>query len=521
MSDNVVSLENARATPAAQTSKGPRGQDIPNATPLSEKLSRLGMTDADNVQRFVARFGDKAVYVVGQEWHMWNGAQWQLQPEDANKVGILVEQMARGIMEEARFLPEKSRVERCRWSQSCLNGSRVNAVLTHARRHNHIMPDQLDADPWILNVQNGMVDLRTGDLKPHDPKAFCRKIVPIAYDPNAKCSKWLEALRVIFKGDAEMIAYLKRAIGYTLTGSTREQVMFITWGAGSNGKSIVQNVTARMLGEYGATAPESLATKRPGEQKGHPADQAMLEGARYVMISETEEGAVLDESLIKRMTGGDTISARFMGKNFFTFRPILKPWMSTNNRPRVHGRDHGIWRRVRLIPFEQTFAKPEDIRKPEFEGKPVADLDLENRLIREELEGILAWAVEGAVEWNREGLKDPQKVLLATEEYKADQDPLAQWMDQCLEFGNEKARLDKRDLMACYDRWCHENYVTKVHSTTLKRMIGNDKRFQTIVKIKGWPSYAGVGLSEVGHELVPRSATGPRNGFIKEPPGKD
>jgi putative DNA primase/helicase len=237
-------------------------------------------------------------------------------------------------------------------------------------------------------------------------------------------------------------SFVQRAAGYSLTGDTSEQVLFICYGGGANGKTTYQEAKAAALGDYAMRAPtEMLLAKRPG---GIPNDVARLKGSRFVAASETEDGRRLAESMVKDLTGQDTITARFMRGEFFDFAPTHKLWLSTNHKPTIVGTDTAIWRRIRLIPWTVTIPPAEQ------------DKRLLARLRRDELPGILAWMVRGCLAWQREGLHDPDEVLRATSDYRREMDVLAGFLSDCCE--EDPNHWDyARDLYASYKRWCDEN----------------------------------------------------------------
>ena len=274
---------------------------------------------------------------------------------------------------------------------------------------------EFDTDPLLLNCANGVLNLATGELMPHAPARRLSKITTIAYDPMAACPLWLEFLDRVMGSDDDMIDYLQRAMGYTLTGHTGEQCLFFTHGNGANGKSVFLEILLQMAGEYGTNArADSFMVK---QQSGIPNDIARLVGMRFVGVNETETGQRMAESLVKDLTGGDTISARFLHREFFTFRPEFKLWIRGNHKPSIRGTDDGIWRRIHLIPFEVQI--PEAERDPNLPEK-----------LHAELPGILRWAVEGAIAWQRDGLRVPEKVKAATSEYRTEMDRLADFIDE-------------------------------------------------------------------------------------------
>ncbi|MGH8355301.1 MAG: DNA primase family protein [Pseudomonas sp.] len=270
------------------------------------------------------------------------------------------------------------------------------------------------------------------------------RLIDINYDAEAVCPAWDTFLREVFLGDEGLIRFVQRAAGYSLTGLTREHVLFILFGLGANGKTTFVGALSELLGPYATTAPPDLLLARRGEH--HPTELATLHGARLVTASETGDGRRLAESLVKQLTGGDHISARRMREDYWTFSPTHKLWLATNHKPEIRGTDHAIWRRIRLIPFGATFHPPESGQAP------AQDPELPDRL-RADLPGILAWATRGSVDWQREGLGIADAVRDATAAYRAEMDVLVQWIDDCCVV-DRRAEAGATELYRSYVGWC-------------------------------------------------------------------
>ncbi len=302
-----------------------------------------------------------------------------------------------------------------RVAASIASAKTVAAVerLAKADRRHAATPDAWDKDPWALNTPGGVVDLRTGQLRDHAPDDAFTKMTAVA--PGGSCPTWRAFLNQIASGDVELVRYLQRFIGYTLTGVIREHAFAFLWGPGGNGKSVLLGTVARMLGDYAATAMPDVFTVGRNDQ--HPTHLAALRGARMVLVTETEEGRPWAEARIKSLTGGDRISARVMRGDPFEFDPAFKLWIAGNHRPVLRNPDPAMRRRLHLIPM--TFVPP----------KPDRTLP---ETLAGELPGLLAWAIQGNLDWQRIGLKPPQAVRDATADYFADQDLLAEWIaDRC------------------------------------------------------------------------------------------
>jgi putative DNA primase/helicase len=278
----------------------------------------------------------------------------------------------------------------------------------------------LDADPWLLGVQNGVIELRTGQFRSARREDCITMRTGVAYSPAAECPNWRDFIRTITAGDQELAAYLQRVVGYTLTGSTREEVLFVLYGTGNNGKSTWRETLHMMMGDYAIAADNGLLIERKNPGVATP-ELARLKGRRLVAVNETSENDHLNEARVKFITSQDKITARNLYERYFDFDPTHKTFLATNHKPIIRGTDVGIWRRLHLLPFTVTIP-PERIEK-----------DYRERRLVPELSGILNWALEGLAAYQREGLNPPPAVLSATEEYQQDMDVVGQWIDdQCI-----------------------------------------------------------------------------------------
>jgi putative DNA primase/helicase len=429
------------------------GESNPDAVQesLNKALAAYPLTDMGNGERLVRRHGTNLRYVHDWgKWIVWDGQRWQT---DNNAAVIrLAKHTVRQIYAEAASIPVQAEDEKSK--------AKVDALAAHAKKSESkdrlfamlkmaeseqtvsIVNGELDANHWLLNVQNGTLDLQTGKLHPHKRECLITKIAPIDFDPSARCPRWLAFLNRVLP-DPELRAYVKRAAGYTLTGDISEQCIFFLYGNGKNGKSVFTSIVEALVGDlWEKTRAETLMAKR--DAGGIPNDLACLVGKRLVTVTEMSDGQRLNEGQIKDMSGGDAISARFLHQEFFKFRPQFKLWLYGNHKPTIRGTDEGIWRRIKLIPFTVTI--PEEERDKKLTEK-----------LREELTGILAWAVEGCLEWRRNGLWDPLEVRQATQDYRAEMDNVAGFLSErctneldqfngCGEYGGP--------LYDAYFQWC-------------------------------------------------------------------
>ena len=296
----------------------------------------------------------------------------------------------------------------------------------------------------LLNVTNGVIDLETGELLPPSRDLFLTKIIDIEYDKNAKCPEWENFIELITGGDKELQFFLQLAVGYTLTGQTDEHCLFFLYGTGQNGKTTFTETIRRLLGDYAQRIDiEALMQywKQGNAANPHIASMA---GSRFVLSSEIPENRKLNESLVKDLTGGDAMTARYLFSNPFTFSPTHKLWLFGNHKPKVSGTDWGFWRRIRVIPFNVTI--PEKSRRPM--SKVLASFN-------EELPGILTWAVGGCLLWQSNGLEMVGIVKDATIEYRTEQDLVQQFLDEKCEMHPEN-KVDKGVLFDTWRNWCED-----------------------------------------------------------------
>lgn len=377
--------------------------------------------------RFSECHGATLRYVaVWGRWLEWRANRWAFDET------VAVFDMARAVCRAAAAECNQPKVASA--IASAKSVSAVERLARSDRRHAAIV-DQWDADAWLLNTPGGVIDLRSGAIRPARPEDHLTKITAIA--PGGECPRWLQFLDEITAGDADLQSYLRRVLGYALTGDTREHALFFGYGTGRNGKSVLLKTVADILGNYHKTA--SVDTFTASNTDRHPTDLAGLQGARLVTAIETEEGRRWAESRIKTLTGGDRVAARFMRQDFFEFTPQFKLVIAGNHKPSLRSVDEAIRRRFHLIPFAVTIAAEK------------ADAELPEKL-KAEWPGILAWMVEGCLEWQRDGLKPPQAVLDATAAYLEAEDAIAAWIDDKCEL-DAKAWSTRAELFGSWSAW--------------------------------------------------------------------
>lgn len=425
---------------------------------VSESDKTLALTDIGNGQRLVSRFGHEIRYIPQiDKWTVYETGKWKL--EDKMQVTTMAKAVAKEILVEAYNSSPKLAQEVSLWATKSQDERRVAAMIKMARSEPEVCTtlDGFDLGLYDLNLLNGTLDLRTGKLRPHNPADLITKQTPIFFDKTADCPKWKKFIHEVMLGNVELVQYLQKVMGYSLTGITTEQVFFIFHGNGSNGKSVFLEIMSELAGEYGQTT--DFSTFLAQTKQGPRDDLACLDGKRFVSGSEIGFGKHLDETVVKQVTGNDKISARHLYGRYFTFTPRFKLFLATNHKPRIRGDENGMWRRVRIIPWEATFR---------------ADQVNPNLLdeLREELAGILNWAIEGCLKWQSEGLGLPAKVKEAIEEYRQESDHVTQFVtDSCMKDDNTK--IAASELFRAYVEWCEESSVDPMSQTSFgTRMTG-------------------------------------------------
>ncbi len=417
------------------------------------------LNDMGNARRLVSKHGETLRYCHDAgRWYCWDGRRWDKDESSdvVRKAKSVVEDMLKQAVSmrqiaEAENDTEGEELAKSfeRHALSSGNHRRILAKVSQAESELNIsiLAKQLDSDKWALNCANGTVDLRSGVMHAHDRAELISKVSPIAYDPEAKCPTWEKFIAEIFENDEDLIRFVQQACGYTLTGDTREQLFFILHGCGSNGKSTFITALRDIWGDYETkTSTDTLVEKNNSSNTN---DLAALRGARLVCAIETSAGKRLAESLVKELTGQDAVTARFLYQEFFTFVPVFKLWLACNHVPVVQGQDYGIWRRIRLIPFNVQF------QDPEHPTGPYKDKSLSDKL-RGEYEGVLAWLVRGCLDWQKDGLSTPKAVRAATGKLQQDMDVLGGFLGECCVF-DKSAQTTAKELYSAYCQWADTN----------------------------------------------------------------
>jgi putative DNA primase/helicase len=413
-----------------------------------KRYRRYDRSDTGNAALYAQLYKEKVLFDHKQQrWLVWDAGKSRWMEDTTGQVREFAKDAGQIRFKAAGALPSGTDHERdeqkreARWAIDSQSLYRIDAALELAQSVASIADtgEHWDADPWLLGVANGIVDLQSGTLRPATQQNRITKFSSVVFDGDADCPRFKQFLAEIFDGDSELTGYVQQAVGYTLTGSTREQCLFACYGKGSNGKTTFLEIVLHITGDYGVDLLFStLETKKYAIGEG-----VNLPGARFAKSVETREERQLDEARIKSWTGGDTISIRPMYRNAFSFRPTHKLWLAFNHKPIIRDDSDAMWRRIRLIPFLHTFDSAH------------SDKALLEKL-KAEAPGILNWAIEGCLAWQRDGLKTPAAVERATSEYEAESDPLAPFFEDRCET-DAAFNVPKRELWNAYQAWCQAN----------------------------------------------------------------
>lgn len=392
-----------------------------------EELAEAGFstTDIANSKRFAGQHGDIVKFTIERGWFVWDGKRWA--PDEK---GIQVQELGKrtAISIFGEIALAKNQREMFKHARDSQSKGAVQAMTTLARSEPGV-PARLtnfDRNGWLFNVQNGTLNLKTGELQPHSKGDLLTSLSAAAFDPEADCELWDAFIWRVTAQNEELYNYLRRLVGYLLVGDTSDQSLHFLYGLGANGKSVFCEVLIKLLGEYAiAVSPDLIMQRRHG---GIPNDVARLRGVRAALMNETSQGSRFDEAKLKDLTGGDTLTARFLHQEFFDFAPTHRIIIRGNYKPAITGTDEGIWRRLRLIPF--TVSIPPDEQ----------DKDLQNKLTAE-LNGILNWALKGCQEWQKGGLAPPEIVTEAVRKYREESDTLGRFISEnCTVRGNSQVK---------------------------------------------------------------------------------
>ena len=457
-------------------------------------MKLYSLDDTGNAERMSDMFGEAIRYnYTDKRWMLYNKNKWIY--DDSGYIGKFIDKSIEAMKQEKDWYIQQDKENndenqtRFKTWEKHYKKSRSNSAKTaldkEVRHYVPVTPNLLDRHKMLLNTPTGVIDLNVFDVRQATPKDYFTKSVNANFDKSAKCPLWDKFLETIFNGDKDLIRYVQKAVGYSLTGSTAEQCAFFLYGTGRNGKSTFIDVLRELFGNYARNIqPETIMVRN---NNGINSDIARLKGARLVTTVEPNEGLKLNEGLLKQLTGGDIITARKLYAEEFEFKAEFKLWMATNHKPIIRGTDLGIWRRVHMIPF--TVVIPEN----------EVDKQLTEKLMQE-LDGIFTWALRGLAMYNKEGLEMPSAVQQAVEEYKKEMDVVSRFLDECTEKAFAKS-VKASDLYRIYTNWCSQYGEYQMSNTKFgKEMV---QRYEKVKRPDGL-YYSGIELTD---EYKPYSVT--------------
>lgn len=442
------------------------------------------LTDLGNARRFIEQHKDmvRAVGRARNPWRIWEGTCWV--PDDTGEIERYAKSTVRALYAEASHAADEDvRNKILVHANKSEQAPRVRALLDLATTEPEISlgPEAFDADPWLLNVENGTVDLRTGQLRRHRREDLITRLAPVEFDPSATCPRWERFVLEVMDGDEELVTFIQRSLGYALTGDTREECLFFLHGAGANGKSILLEIVRGLLGNYAQTSDFNSFLTRAGD--GPRNDLARMRGTRFVTASEADGDKGFDTRVVKMLTGNDTVVARRLYEESFEFRPQHKIWLAANHKPVVKEAGHAFWRRMRLIPFTVTFKGKNKEPKDKLEAK-----------LRSEFSGILNWMIEGCLEWQHNGLSEPKAIRRATQNYQEENDIIGEFVSQACTF-DPSSWESITDVYKIFSEWWMESRGIRSQPISMgwfARMMTDRPELRSSKRgdIRGWKGIA-------------------------------
>jgi P4 family phage/plasmid primase-like protien len=467
-------LAPASAASSRTTSTGTQISAVGTAATATAPAATVGgdsadLTDDGNARLLVAEYSGTMRYVADAgKWVTWEGTRWAWHPDDGPAI-----EAARDVI---RRIPTDNTALKA-WRLKSMRARAIGDAVRLARAAPamRIAAAEFDQHPWQLNTPGGVVDMRSGSIAAPTPALFHSKQTTVTPDAGMKTPLWDQFLKVTFQSNAAVERYMQRLAGLMFIGEVREHILPFAHGGGGNGKGVFAEVLSAIAGDYATSAPRNFLVVGRDQ---HPTELALLQGRRLVIASEINEDTKFDEAKMKALTGGDTITARFMNKDFFDFAPSHTFLLLGNSQPKVETGGDSVWRRLRLIPFTHSVTDEERID------------DLQQRLVDEEGPGILAWIIRGAVGYAQDGLQTPDEVLAATDTYRAEEDHLGRFVeDRCSIGGGDIVRVEMSDLRKAYDAWCREQHEDAVTTQSFGRQLkhrfdvgtakSNGRRFYT------------------------------------------
>lgn len=485
---------------------------------IDEELSFQPLNDLGNAMRFLKRFGHDLYFVENIGWYAWTGTHWS--PEEGARIAEkkshetakamkreVLAVIARGPMDGEADDAFKERITKFRkFCNTCGNAARMRAMREEAQTYLSVQHEDFDKNPWLVTLENGTLNLdaelnedgrRHIPLQRHNRKDMISMCMPVRYDRNAECVKFLGFMQDV-QPDVDIQTFLQRFFGYAMTGSMKEQVVMMFYGGGSNGKGMLMWLMSYLFGGYYKGIPiSSLMAQDRKSGSGATPDLARLPGARFVTSSEPETGERFSESFLKLVSGEEKMPVRNLNKGFFEFLPQFKLCIAFNNKPSVRSADNGFWRRVLLVPFDQTFVDADEIKS--YPGAKLKDKELREKLMPE-LPGILNWLIDGYLDWRERGLLIPDKVRAAVAEYRAEANPILQFLNDWCE---EKSGLSisATRIYEAYRAWAKENGHEPCSMNFFGRKMGDMPRIKR-ARTGAGNHYEGIDLNQHGRAVM-------------------
>ncbi|MEG0775046.1 phage/plasmid primase, P4 family [Clostridium sp.] len=412
------------------------------------KVDLLGFnfSEVGNAKRLLALHGKNLRYqALTKRWYLWGGTHWEV--DETLKIELLAKDVLERLQKAASGIDTREE-SGSKFKQRVMNfimasesDNKIKSMINQCKNEEEIAVTKMDQEIYKINTVNGTVNLKEGTVEAHNREDLITKVLPFNYNKEATCENWLKFLDKIFLGDKGLIDFIQKSIGYSLTGDTSQQCYYICHGRGANGKSTFLNTIREIMGEYSEVLNELSIAYSEFATRGPREDIAKLASRRFVVVPELNEGRVLDDALLKSLTGENAYAVRHNYGREFQLRPEFKLWISSNEIPEIKSTSEGTWRRIRLIPFFYKFSEEE------------RDEYFYEKHLKPELEGIFAWAIEGCLKWQSEGIKIPEKVILASKEYKEGMDLIGRFIDECCTL-NESAETAAGVLYSAYVSWC-------------------------------------------------------------------
>lgn len=444
-------------------------------------------TEQGNSDRLVDRFGSCLRFCPSwNSWLVWDGKRWKR--DDLEAVYLYAKEIVKDLFRECAEYDGEERADAYKWACKNDTVAGIRAMVKLAESTLAISPAALDSDIYLTNLANGTLDLRTGELREHKPDDLITKVASVAYDPKATAPTWESFIRWATGNRATLIAFLRRSLGYALSGDTTAEAFFLLYGVGANGKSTIVETMRRLLGDYAVKMPAS-ALMAGGPQTSANPEIARLFGARFAYASEGDDGARLAEGMVKELTSNETITARFLYSDPFDFFPTFKVYFSTNHAPIVRDTSAGMWRRIKRIPFDARLA---DDNEDPTDDRPRKDLRLKGKLVSE-FPGILNWLIAGFQDWQTNGLGTAKEVDDATAAYREEMDDFKRFIDEaCVLAQNTQSRA--KSLYLAYSEWADDNGFKPVSATKFGTKLSERAQELAISRTKDYKGWVWVGI---------------------------